>query len=172
MKFNLGDLVFWVEASSNYGKEIPCPMCFGKRFVTIILGNGESELSQCGFCQHGIGAPSGTAKTWEPEAKVMSGAVTGISTRDGIKFEVGYRSFHASELFDNEQGAKVVREEKYKEVKESAEHWFKESFINAKKKQIWSNGYHKDCIKSAERTIEWHQYRLGLIASKKEGASL
>lgn len=166
MKYNIGDTVYWVEASTHYQKSIPCPMCFGKCFVTIILGDDSQEKIECGFCQKGYERACGIAKTWEASAMVCSGAITGVSSRDGVRYEVGYRSVYEHEIFTKEE-AELVRVEKLAEVTSQAEHWFKESFVNAKKNQIWSAGYHRECIKREKRTIEWHELRLGMIKDKK-----
>lgn len=166
MKFKIGDNVFWVDAHTHYSKSIPCPMCHGKRVITLILGNGEHETSECGFCSHGVDRPSGFAKAWEPTAEVRAGVITGVSQRDGNRYEFNYETRYEHELFETREAAELACEVRRKEVKEQAEAHFRDSFIQAKKKQIWSNGYHKNCIAAAERSIEWHRLRLGMIAKK------
>lgn len=168
----IGDIIYWVESSANYGKEIPCPMCFGKRFVTLILGDDSKCEIECGYCSHGVDRPSGIAKTWEPHAAVRSGKITGISTRDGIRYEAGYTSLYAHETYDSQAIADEVCKSRLEEVKKHAEEWHIESFVNCKKKQIWSAGYHRESIKSAERNIEWHKMRLNMIKEKnKQGGA-
>lgn len=171
MNYNIGDTAYWVESSTHYNKKVPCPMCFGKRFVTLILGDESQTQIECGFCSHGIDRPSGLANSWEPSAIIHAGTITGISTRDGTRYEIGGRNLFAHELYTNEADAKLVQEVKLKEVQEQAEHCFRESFVNAKKKQIWSAGYHRSCIKSAERNIEWHRLRLNMIKDKPKEES-
>lgn len=163
----IGDKVYWVESHTHYGKSIPCPMCFGKRFVTIILGDDSRTDSLCVMCSHGLECATGLAKTWEAVAVICSGEITGISTRDELKYEVGYKTISAVEVFDSEAAAIPVREEKQKETEERRDAWFKDSFVNCKKSQLWSAGYHRDCIKSAERTIQWHETRLNIIKERK-----
>lgn len=166
MKYNLGDTVYWVESSAYYQKQIPCPMCFGKCYVTIILGDDSQEKIECGFCQRGCDRPSGYATTWEPFAKVCSGVITGLSTKDGNRYEVGYRTINEHEIY-TEAEAQLVCQTKLKEETERAAFWFGESFVTAKKKQVWSAGYHRECIKREKRTIEWHELRLGMIKESK-----
>lgn len=163
---NIGDTVYWVESNSHYGKSIPCPMCFGKRFVTIILGDGSETKSECGMCSHGLDRATGQAKTWEAVALIHSGVITGISTRYETKYEVGYSSILANECFDSADEAEPVRVAKQKEAEDRRNNWFKDSFVQAKKTQLWNAGYHRECIKSAERTIEWHRARLGMISDR------
>lgn len=169
---NIGDIVYWVEASCNYQKQIPCPMCFGKKIVTIILGNDSQEQIECGFCIKGFERPSGYATTWEANAVIHSGTITGISTKDGCRYEVGYHNIFQHETYDTLEQAELVRQVKLDEVIEQAKQWHLDNFKRAKQKQIWSAGYHRNQIKDAERTIEWHRDRLGMIKAKaKEGSA-
>ncbi len=162
MKYTLGDTAYWIESGTNYQKRIPCPMCFGKLFVTVILGDDTQEKVECGFCQRGVERPSGYATTWEASATVHLGIITGVSTKDGIRYEVGYKSLFEHEIY-SESEAELVRVAKFEEAKEQAEKLFRDSFITATKKQVWSAGYHRENIKRAERNIEWHKLRLGMI---------
>ncbi len=163
MRYKLGDKVYWIESGTNYGKTIPCPVCFGKRFVTVILGDDSQVKTECGYCSHGYDRPSGSAKVWEPNAILKNGTITGVSCKDGIRYEVGYTSLYEYELYDNESIAEEARKIRLEEEIKRAEVWFKESFVNCTKKQAWSAGYHRNQIKSAERNIEWHQARLCMI---------
>lgn len=164
---SIGDTVYWVESHTHYGKSIPCPMCFGKQFVTIILGDGSNVKSECGMCSHGLDRATGQTKTWEAVALILSGAITGISTREGVKYEVGHTSVYQHECFDSEDEAIPVRDAKLKEMEERRDTWFKESFIRCKKTQIWNAGYHRGCIEDLERNISWHKARLGMIEDRK-----
>ncbi len=164
----IGETVYWVESHTHYGKSIPCPMCFGKQFVTIILGDESRTEIECGMCSHGLERATGRAKTWEAVAFIRSGVITGISTREGAKYEVGYQSVYQHECFDSEEAAIPLREEKQKEVEERREVWVRDNFIQCKKNQVWSAGYHRSCIESAERNIEWHKARLGMIDDRNK----
>lgn len=168
MTHNIGDTIYWVRSSTNYGKTIPCTVCFGKKVVTIILGNGEHETSECGFCSHGFEYATGYCNTWVPHAEVRQGVITGISTRDGVKYECDWESLRLHEVFLTKEEAEISCAEKLKEETERAEKWFKDSYVQATKKQLWSHGYHKGCIERAERSIEWHKLRLGMIKNKEK----
>ena len=163
--YNLGDNVFWVRSSTHYGKEIQCPMCFGQKQVTIILGDDSRVESVCGYCAHGIYKASGVSKTWEPMAVVCSGEVTGVSlSRDDCwQYQVAHASLDENEIFTDLAVAEEERVIRLKVVTEQADIYFKESFVTATRKQIWDAGYHRECIKREERTIEWHRARLCLI---------
>lgn len=166
MKYNLGDTVYFVYSSANYEKSIPCPVCFGKKFVKITFGNGEEFDTICGYCSHDFEGPTGIAKTWEPFAEIRTEVITGISMKNGLRYETNYGTFSEDELFPSKDLAQVVYEKEFNERKSQAEKWFKDSFVQCKAKQLWSAGYHKRCIESAEKTIEWHKQRLVLIKDK------
>jgi len=163
MKYKIGDKVFYVQSSTHYQKSIPCRICFGKRFVTIILGDGSEVKSMCGACDRGHESATGYETTWEPQAVLKSGTIFGVSCGDGIKYEVNGSRFREDELFQDEALAEKVRLIEFEEVTKRAEHWFKESFINCTKKQIWSANYHRRCIRDLERSISWHQMKIDLI---------
>ncbi len=142
-------------------------MCFGKRFVTIILGDESQTKIICGFCSHGLEEATGTATVWEPSARIGSGVISGVSIKDGIKYEVGWKTVSEHYVFSNESDAEVQREIQYNFEVERSKKWFENSFINCRTSQIWSAGYHKNCIASAEKTIQWHKLRLGMIKEKE-----
>ena len=58
-------------------------------------------------------------------------------------------------------------EAKLKEEIERRKLWERDHFITATKKQVWSAGYHRGCIESAERTLNWHKMRLCMIKEKQ-----
>ena len=166
---NIGDLIYWVESSVSYGKSIPCPMCCGKLFVTVILGDGSHSKIECGMCSHGCESPSGIAKTWGPEAVVRSGFIDGISTCGGLTYKVGHHSISAGQAFDNQDSAMGQRDAEYKAVEEKARRYYEDNFVTMKKKQVWSVGYHQSSIRELERKIEWHAMRLCMIKEKENG---
>lgn len=163
MKFSMGETIYWVESSCNYQKRVPCPMCFGKLFVTIILGDDSQTKVSCGMCERGYEGSTGTATVWEPNARVESGLISGVSTKDGIRYEVDRHTVEEAKAFKTLEAAEIERERQYSIEVERAKEWFKQSFVNCSKKQVWSAGYHRNSIASSERNIEWHKLRLGLI---------
>ena len=167
-KFNIGDEVFFVRSSCSYGTKVPCTICFGKRKVTVILGNDEHIESECGYCSPGMEPPSGYSTTWMPHASVEAGAITGVR-RDygGWKYDVGGYTVCQYELFTTREEATPVMEAKLNEETEREQAYERDHFVNATKKQIWSTGYHRGQIASHERSINWHKMRLCMIKDRK-----
>lgn len=163
-KYKFDDFVYWVTSSCYYGKKIPCPMCFGKFKVQIILGDGSQESVECGYCKQGVDSTSGLAQTWEPHAEIKSGAICGIERGcEKWFYKVGYETLDEKYLFSSEAEAIPLRDERLKEETERKELWFRDHFIKAKQTQIWSSGYHKKQIECHDRTIAWHKVRLCMI---------
>ena len=166
-RFNIGDEVFYVTSACHYGKSVPCEMCFGKRKVTVILGNDERVESQCGHCQHGVDAPSGFSRTWEPEASIKFGTIKGISdSSEGWRYSIGYDIVSASELFATREEAVPLMEKQLAEQKERRKVWERDNFITATEKQIWSTGYHRRQIADHKQRMAWHEMRLCMIKEK------
>ncbi len=167
-KFNIGDTVFFIESHIHKTKTIPCPMCYGKLEVTIILGNGEKQLSRCGYCGHGIDAPTGKATTYAHETEIIGTRVKGISEGGETSWEYHTNSGSKKEyeIYATKEDAIPEHAIREKETKERAQKWFEDSFINAKKSQIWSAGYHKKEIKYYNERIEWHELHLGKIKER------
>jgi hypothetical protein len=169
VKHYIGDVIYYVYSSTHYSKRIPCPVCYGKRSVKIIFGNGEEHDTICGYCSHGIESATGVATTWEPFAEVRSGEITGVAVLNGIiTYQIGHSNFAESDVYSTREAADLVCVETFEKCKKQSEVWFRDSFIQCKKNQTWSAGYHKSSIADAQRRIEWHKSRLDMIAEKKK----
>jgi len=66
--FKIGDVVYFASAGQRQ-VDIPCPVCFGKREVTLILGNGDSVELPCDYCGKGYDGPRGYVLEYEYAAK-------------------------------------------------------------------------------------------------------
>lgn len=166
-RFNIGDGVFYVSSSSHYGKKEPCRVCFGKLKVAVVLGNGEQVMTECQFCQVGVERPSGESMTWDVDARIVNGTITGIRSEGyGWRYEVSGTSVDSQDIFATSEEATPVMQAKLKEVTERKKTYDRDHFVTATKKQIWSAGYHRSRIADAQRTIDWHLARLCMIAEK------
>ena len=69
MTYNVGDIVFYASNDSRE-ERIPCPVCFGKLQVIVILGNGTEVLVDCGYCGKGYEGPKGYVTKYVREPRV------------------------------------------------------------------------------------------------------
>ena len=168
-KFNIGDSVFWVYSSTNHGKRVPCEMCFGQKFVTIILGDGSQQPTECGACQAGIDPPSGVQKIWEPIAEVRSGKISGIESDRGTwRYKCGVDNLEEDEIFTEAAQADALRVTRFAEETARAAQFRKDNLVRCKQAQVWSAQYHRRQIKEHEQKIEWHRYRLAMCKQTLE----
>ena len=167
-KFNIGDTVYFVVGDINRSKRIPCPICYGKLQVTIILGNGESSLSRCGCCCQGYEGPTGFSTVYEPRTEIQESRIRGVAEGHGTSWEYQTHSGTKKEyeLWATREDAKEEYEAVKADTDARAKKWFEASFVDAKKGQLWSTGYHKKEIKYHERKIEWHEMHLGKIKDR------
>ena len=56
----VGDCLWWAVVEKHAQVEIPCPVCYGKRKVNLILGNGDVVALPCTYCSPGYESPRGT----------------------------------------------------------------------------------------------------------------
>ncbi len=161
--FKIGDTVFVAEANAFCRVQKPCPICFGRLAVTLILGNGERTDVECGMCSAGFQGPRGTVNAYEVTSSVEERTVTGIvqegehwrvyehssafSTRDGV-------------IFKSREAAEARRKELHEEALAQSKRAFESQFTDQKGRQTWSAGYHRKEIKRLERSLEWHKAKL------------
>ena len=163
--FKSGDSV-WL---ANCGvREVtgPCPVCFGKRSVVVILGNDEQVQTPCDYCGKGWDGPRGVEIVHEWIAEPMLVTVAGVRTdADGEKQSVDYRFYNnyigrEDDVFTTKEEAQVRCSEKANEHAEEERRRRECLKENATKSFSWHVGYHRRCIKQAERNLEWHRSRV------------
>lgn len=55
---HIGDTV-WTARSAKEPIKVTCPICYRKKIVSLILGNGDELELKCDFCSSGYAPPSG-----------------------------------------------------------------------------------------------------------------
>lgn len=90
--FQVGQSV-WYSESNRRSELIPCPVCYCKREVTVILGNNERIITPCHYCERGFEGPRGWVEgNWKWTVGANVGKITSIRTEldaDG-KLDVTY----------------------------------------------------------------------------------
>ena len=77
-RFGIGDFV-WFACYAVATIEEPCPVCFGKKAVTLILGNGEGWIIPCDYCAKGYMEPRGTVSVSEIGPQVRGYTIDRVS---------------------------------------------------------------------------------------------
>lgn len=172
----LGDSLWLASFERHAAKTIPCRVCFGKKAVTLILGNDDQVLLPCDYCGKGYNAPTGTEVVYEQvccSVPFVVGRIEEIATfestehrytsTDGRRAEEP-RLFATKELAD--ACARSLAEE-YAIAEEARAEIIKH---NVQKSFAWNAGYHMREAKDHERSAEYHRGRAVLCKVRsKEG---
>jgi hypothetical protein len=161
LKYNIGDTVWYAKCRQEQ-VQIPCPTCFGKKQVELILGNGDSVVLPCDGCGWGFDGPRGFISEYqflvEAELVVISGIESSICS-EGEKNR--YHGLHGyiydeKDLYPTKEEAEqrsVEKKAEYdKEYSEQAEYIKK----NVHKKFAWNARYHLTQAKKAREDAEYH----------------
>ena len=166
----VGDKAWYAKCNWEPIRQL-CPTCFGKKEVTLILGNSGRVVLPCGGCSHGFGIPTGFMSEYdyvvEPELIIITGIDIEI---DGENKRVRYHScsysFDAIDIFLTEEEARIKAEEKKKKLDEEqrtrAEHIKKD----VHKKFSWNAHYHMREAKRLREDALRHDEKAKLCTAK------
>jgi len=156
-KFKIGDDAW----SDHYGRKeitVPCPVCYGKKTVILILGNGDQIETPCDYCGKGWQGPRGFITEYQYVAEAKSVHITRIEqgiTAGGVDiiYQDGSHIFHR--LFSTREDAIKAAELRRSEIERDEA--TRAEYIKAKvhKDFSWNVGYHlreaKRCRENADR---------------------
>lgn len=158
--FEFGQVVYVVEGSAHGAVEVPCPICFGKLSVTLILGNGEEQQIECEACGKGCSGPTGLVTSWRPWSKVHAAVVTGLN-HDGSMWRVSVSGHHSSQyIFADEETAEAFRVTYLEQLSEQARRMDEQNMMRHKKQHAWSARYHREHIARLRQEMEYHEAKL------------
>jgi hypothetical protein len=162
-KYKAGDRV-WTYHSERRETVEACPICFGNRVVTLVLGDDTHVELPCDYCKLGYGNPTGQIKV----IKLVKGAeehtierVETTQTQSSVTnryIMIGNRCTDDDGVFDT----KAEAEAKCEEVAETENARRNKQTAYIKKDKMrkfsWNAGYHmreaKDLRKRMERSME------------------
>jgi len=158
--FGIGDAA-WVGTFHNHHPiREDCPVCFGKKEVTVILGNGDHVLTPCEYCRVGYGDPRGwVTDRYESECSAEVVVITGVelSAEQPPRYRSDCHSYDA--VFATREEALAYAERKRDEdVEQKAERKlrFKE---REHKSYSWHVGYHMREAIQLRKRAEYHEQR-------------
>lgn len=168
--FNIGEVV-WIARYGRREFQDPCPVCFGKLSVTVILGNGELVETPCSYCGLGWDGPRGWTSEYRIEPSVKSVIITGREIQEGESTEVTYRGsgghcYLQEIVFETEAEAFVKSEELCtKEIKDSE---IRSEYIKKDKIKsfAWNVGYHLREAKRIREQIAYHE-RMAILCKER-----
>ena len=165
----LGDKA-WFPRYENIRKTVVCPECFGKKYLTVILGDDSRVTIACRGCSQGFDPPRGYIEYYAYETAVKHITIDGMEILRGketnYKFNLivgescyGCQSVKQYELYATKEEA----EEKVEKIKKA--HNASELVrIHRKGKHdgdwAWHVHYWRDQIRRAEKDIARNKKRL------------
>lgn len=158
----IGDTIYIPTAWAYGDKRVPCPVCFGKMAVVVILGNGEHQTVECDVCSRGFERATG----WVNEP--CAGSRVDEATVDGLTMDYGTLKATANhskvtmglDAFWTKEEAEAVRETLFTQAQIDAENNKHRRFGYETKKLTWKVYYHRAELKKAQRAVEYHSEHL------------
>lgn len=159
--FHIGDTVFVPWANAYQEQRVICPICNGKKSVTLILGSGENVPVECDACARGYEGPTGYVEARLPCSGVYELRVTGMEFADGVwVFRVGHDTRKEFEIYSTYATADACRSSMHEQEAKRAEQNYESRFRNSQGKLSWTVRYHRSQIKDLERQLSWHRNKL------------
>jgi len=170
--FNIGDVV-WIARHGRQERHDPCPVCFGKLVVTVILGNGDEVDTPCSYCGAGFDGPRGWVTEYRIEPATATTVIMGRESREqqGHAPEITYHGLgcycYSQAIVFATEGEALAESVKLceKEIKEQEE---RACFIkkNKIKSFAWNVGYHLREAKRLRDQIGYHE-RMAVLCKAK-----
>lgn len=161
---NIGDKVWWATCGQKQ-ITIDCPVCFRKKKVVLILGNGEQIETPCEYCVSGFEEPKGFTNEYQLVSEVKEIAITGKEVREdenGRRIEYRFQNYCLDDtnIFNTKEDAENRVKELIK-IHEDSE--VERNAYKKKKNQThfsWSVGYHRKRLKDAQREIDYNSRKI------------
>ena len=166
MVFKMGDKV-WYANAGVVEKSVICPECFGKLYLTVILGDDSKVTIDCAGCSRGMQPSTGRISYYEWKVDVKEVTVERIEIKqDGVTY--GFWNHYCA---DNDK-IFSTKEEAEKRALELVEEHNKEELEKIYRKEknnrtwSWNAYYHRDCIRRAEKDLIYHNAKLNAAKLK------
>ena len=153
--FKIGDRV-WLACYSTTDVRETCPICFGRREVTLILGNGDECRLPCDYCGKGYGGPRGYVVERRAAPHAMEYEIDSVTTTaSAVGYGSGCTTLRGDDLFATEDEALARAAEIAAEEQRRSEGRNDFCKAESRKSFAWNAGYHtreaKRCREQAER---------------------
>lgn len=172
-RFKVGD-VACVARYDIEEEQVPCPVCFGKLAVVVILGNGDRIETPCDYCGKGFQGPRGVVGEYCVRGRVEMLTIDAVeSSETACGVQVEYRSGPWILCESNTFATRDEAEARAAELE--AEHKRKqETRVEYIKKEVhksfsWNVGYHMRVAKGLREQSEYHENKARLCKERLKG---
>ena len=140
--FNIGDRV-WLAGWSAIATTEPCPVCFGKMSVVLILGNGDEVTMPCDYCAKGHGYSRGFVDGRVFGSRATPYTIDSITTAaTGVEYGANHATLRADRTFATEAEALAAGVAIGDEERSDHEKRVDYGKADARKTFGWNAGYH------------------------------
>jgi len=165
---NIGDKV-WVASRKSTQESIECPECFGKKYLTVILGDDSKVTIDCAGCSVGYDPSKGYILYHKLVHDVFFVAIVRVEITPG-RVKYYFDDYIAGDdiVFDTKEEARV-------KAKLLAEEWNKAELEKVHRKEknnrtwSWHVHYYRKKIRDAEKDIECSQRTLNAAEEHAKG---
>ena len=169
--FDVGDIV-WVPDCGNERVPIPCPVCFGKKEVTLILGDESMVVLPCEGCGNGFEGPRGFVMEYRPNVGASQRIIKEVRVKNTASGqEIEYLSNEGWIL--RPESTFSTKEEAEKNSVAKKEILEKEESLRVKHKDSksysWNALYHMRQVKDAQQKIDYHSKMARICKDRTRG---
>ena len=168
--YSIGDRV-WHASHKTTIERITCPECFGKLYLTVILGDDSKVTIDCAGCASGYGPPKGYVTYYKHDADII------LVTIDKVEISLDYVEYGFNRVDGFMNIAKdtelfIIKEEAEIRAKELSEEWDKDQLAKIHQKEkhnhtwSWHVHYHRKQIRDAEKMIEYAKTKLDVAKTR------
>ena len=164
--FNIGDKVWYAKLKSKQ-ETLTCPECFGKKCLTVILGDDSKVTIDCAGCSSGYNPPKGYVTYWKQDVDVPLVIIEKVNIS---KKEVEY--YFNDCYYAKDTDVFSTKEEAEIRAKELAEEHNKQELNKIYQKEknnrnwSWHVYYYRNMIRNAEKDIERAKAKLDVAKEK------
>lgn len=174
--YKVGDKVWYARYAPAEQVKITCPICVGKKVVTLILGDGTQMELPCEYCGKGYDASRGYVNDYQLVAKPELVTIDRVEIRETASGQE--REYHTNvtscswhnlppgDIFATEEEARIraeARAEGDRERRERQQYAVKQM---QNRDYSWQAGYHTRCANKARREAEYHEAQAVICKQK------
>ena len=165
--YNIGDKV-WYAGREVTEEKVICPECFGKRYLTVILGDDSKVTIDCAGCASGFEDPKGYILHYKQIIDVSMITIDRVEiNRDYVEYLFnGHYLAKNTDIFSSKEAAEI-------RAKELAEEHNKQEHERIYRKEknnrtwAWHVYYYRKMIRDAVKTIERAREKLDAAKTKE-----
>lgn len=166
--WKIGD-VAWIAGTTPTKVQKPCPVCFGQRRVSVILGDASVVAIDCSHCET-FDRPRGYVEEWAYEPKAVRVLIASVTAVDGVVTDVRSSESDcvgADRLRETEEEALGESQAAEMERRDRDDQYALTRKNGSLRRASWLVGYHRSTAKRCREQAEYHEQRAAVLKSRE-----